>query len=304
MTINEIVPLYFRYLELNNKEQSIYKIKNRMNKIIDFFKNKTIEDITKKDIILFKIDLENKNYSYSYKKALYYVLNNCYEFLVLYDYVEVNIVKLIGNFKNKEPKRKYNYWTYEEFKNFIGVCDEQVYKILYTFMFFTGCRLGECLALTFNDLKNNQITINKTITKECYKGKRLITTPKTRNSNREICIDNHLVDELLSLKQIYKEKYSNYTDNFFIFGGIKPLSPTTIERKKNQYCNLANVIKIRLHDFRHSHATLLIQHNIPIIDIANRLGHEDISITLNTYIHSAKDKEKRTINVLNSIRSN
>lgn len=303
MELEKLFPLYFRYLELNNKEQSIYKVKMRMKKISEYFKNKNIQDITKKDIILFKMYLDSFNYSYKYKKAIYYALNEFFNFLVLFDYIDTNIVKLVGNFKNKEPIKKFNYWTYEEFKIFVDHCDEQVYKSLYTFLYFTGCRLGEALALTFNDLKNNTIIINKTITKEYHNGKRLITTPKTRKSNREICIDDYLVEELYNLKQIYKCKHKEFNDNFYIFGGNKPLSPTTIERKKNKYCDLANIPRIRIHDFRHSHATLLVQNNIPIVEVANRLGHSDISITLNTYTHISKDKEKRTLNVLNSIRS-
>lgn len=171
-------------------------------------------------------------------------------------------------------------------------------------MYFTGCRLGECLALTFNDLIDNTITINKTITKECYNGKRLITSPKTKKSNREIHIDNYLLDELSSSMQIYKQKYRNFNESYYIFGGVKPLAPTTVERKKNLYCKNAGIKQIKLHEFRHSHATLLVQNNIPIKDVAERLGHSDITLTLNIYTHVSKDKEKRTINVLNSIRSN
>ena len=66
----------------------------------------------------------------------------------------------------------------------------------------------------------------------------------------------------------------------------------------------ADIKQIKLHEFRHSHATLLVQNNIPIKDVAERLGHSDITLTLNIYTHVSKDKEKRTINVLNSIRSN
>lgn len=304
MKMKDLFPEYFKYLELNNKKQSVYKIKKRLEKVSNYFYDQRINSITKKDILNFKISLEDENYSYSYKKALYYALNEFFEYLVLYDYIDDNIVKKVGNFKNKEPNKKYNYWTYEEYKRFIDNCEEQIYKSLYSFLFFTGCRLGESLALTFNDIENNTIKIDKTITKEFYNGKRIITTPKTKKSNREIHIDNYLIKELYNLMQIYKNKYSYFDNDFYIFGGIKPLAPTTVERKKNLICEKISLKKIKLHEFRHSHATLLLQNNIPIKDVAERLGHSDITLTLNIYTHVSKDKEKRTLQILNSIRSN
>ena len=87
-----------------------------------------------------------------------------------------------------------------------------------------------------------------------------------------------------------------------MFGDTKPLSPSTIERYKNKYCKIANVKQIRIHDFRHSHATLLIYNNVPIQDISKRLGHANVSTTLDVYTHVIEDKEKRVINTLNKIR--
>ena len=69
------------------------------------------------------------------------------------------------------------------------------------------------------------------------------------------------------LKQFYK-KYVGFEDNWFIFGGLEPLSPSTIGRRKNEYCDKADVKKIRIHDFRHSHASLLLSKNVPITVIS------------------------------------
>lgn len=300
--MEELKEGYFRYLELNNKTQSIYKIKKRLNKAL-YYLDKNISELNKLDLINWKLKIEQDNYSYSYKKAIYYALNDFFNYLVLIDYIKENKLKIIGNFKNKELKKETNYLTLEEYKKFIKNCHEIEYKILFDFLFFTGCRLGEALALNFYDLQNCRIKIYKTITKESYNGKRIISTPKTKKSVREICIDNKLNEELYSLIQYYKTKYNYFEKNFFIFGGIKPLSPTTITRKKNIIIKLSGVPYVRIHDFRHSHATLLNQYSINLKEISDRLGHSDTSITINTYIHSNKDKEKRTIKVLNSIRN-
>ena len=90
----------------------------------------------------------------------------------------------------------------------------------------------------------------------------------------------------------------NFNDNFYIFGGTNPLAPTTIERKKNKYCKIAGVKQIRIHDFRHSHASMLYSGNVNIKYIQERLGHADISTTLNTYVHLNKEYEKKVIRAL------
>jgi len=108
---------------------------------------------------------------------------------------------------------------------------------------------------------------------------------------------------LNELKQLYK-KYVGFEDNWFIFGGLEPLSPSTIGRRKNKYCDKADVKKIRIHDFRHSHASLLLSKNVPITVISQRLGHSDINMTLNTYSHMIPKDEDKAIDILNQLKSN
>ena len=93
-----------------------------------------------------------------------------------------------------------------------------------------------------------------------------------------------------------------FEDNWFIFGGLNPLSPSTIGRKKSKYCEKANVKKIRIHDFRHSHASLLLSKNVPITVISKRLGHSDIDLTLNIYSHMIPKDEDKAVNILNQIK--
>lgn len=76
-------------------------------------------------------------------------------------------------------------------------------------------------------------------------------------------------------------KEKDFKNSWFIFGGLYPLSPTTITRKKDKYCELAKVKKIRIHYFRHSHASQLISIGTPITVVSERLGHSDIAMTLN-----------------------
>lgn len=162
-------------------------------------------------------------------------------------------------------------------------------------MFFCGTRPGEAMALQFKDLQGDYITINKTITS--HNG-REFDYPKTISSIRKIKIDKVLKKDLLALKNIY----ANCNSDYFIFGGLKPLSPTTINRYKKRACNNANIRPITLHQFRHSHATLLVNKGILINEVSRRLGHSNVSTTLNVYVHSNLLQEKRVQNTLNRLR--
>lgn len=109
--------------------------------------------------------------------------------------------------------------------------------------------------------------------------------------------------QLQELKKLY-QSCVGFEDNWYLFGGIHPLAPTTIGRKKDKYCALANVKKIRIHDFRHSHASLLLSKNVPIIFISKRLGHSDINMTLGTDSHMIPNDEDKAIDILNHLKQN
>lgn len=99
-------------------------------------------------------------------------------------------------------------------------------------------------------------------------------------------------------------KFEGFSDDWFIFDGLNPLSPTIVGRKKNKYCELTNVKKIRIHDFRHSHATLLISLKVHITVISERLGHSDINMTLNRYSHMIPNDETKAIDGINNLKQN
>lgn len=292
-----VVLEYLEYIKLKDKPQSYLKIKNTFfSNIIPYFKNK---EININEYLKWQKFINEKGYKYSYKKYLHYTMVAFFNYCIKFNNLNINYAKEVGNFKNDfSSEKEINIWNQKEFKRFIKKVDNIIYKNLFTFLFFTGCRLGETLALTFNDLNYNIITINKTITKENINGERKITTPKTRTSIRKIKIDFILRIKLSFLKKYYKRKYNYFDNNFYIFGGVKPLSPTTIERKKNYYCKISNVKQIRIHDFRHSHATILLSYGIPITVIAKRLGHSDIYTTLNTYSHILNKDEKKVLKKL------
>jgi len=295
---------YLIYIENRQKIQSKENLKEKFeNKILPYFKNFNIYDISELDYMNFQNEIEKFNYSNNTKRNLHYLISGFFNYCVLYHHLKYNIAKKVGNFKMNNSKVKMKHWNLKDFKKFISNIDNIIYKVFFEFMYFTGCRPGEVMALKFSDLDNNKIiSINKTISEHSIEGSRVIDTPKSLNSVREIKIDKKLYKHLLQLKSIYDKKYCVDNFDYFIFGGVNPLAPTTINRYKNKACNKANLKPIQLREFRRSHATLLYNLNIPMQFIKQRLGHSDINTTMKYYVDLENSKEKRVIKTLNLIR--
>lgn len=303
----EAIYSFLKFLK-NRLKYSTYETNERKIKkyILEFFIGKNIYSFEMKDYINWQIYIESFNFSYNYKSSLHYCFTTFFDFCIIYYGIEKNVAKIIGNFRNDDIKKIGNIWTIEEFEKFIQVVDNPIYKCLFNFLYFTGCRKGECLALTFDDIdfENHTVYINKTITRFLKNGKKIITTPKTKSSIRTISLDDFMFYEIIKLREYYITNYNNFNNSFYIFGGINSIPFTTLKRKKDKYCDLANVKRIKIHEFRHSHTCLLYENKVPIQDISKRLGHTDISITMGTYLKNLPRKEKRVISTLNSIRLN
>lgn len=291
---------YLEYIEYRQKNQSKRTLKERFkNKILPFFKDYNIYEIKESDYLKWQNEIEIYNYSNNYKSNIHYLMTKFFDYLIKYYEVEKNIPRIVGNFKLKNEIKEYNIYTPNEFKQFIKCVDNSIYKQFFNLMFYTGSRPGEAMALRFSDLNNRILFINKTIDEH---GSREKDLPKTRTSVRKIEIDFKLNRDLLKLKKLYNNKYKLNNYDYYIFGGIKPLSPTTINRHKKEACRKANLNPIKLHEFRHSHATMLVERKLMIKEISRRLGHSNANITLNTYTHAEKRHEKKVIKTLNFIR--
>lgn len=271
--------------------------------ILPYFKDMYLENITSKIILEWEEHILTFNFSNNQNKNLYYILSGFFEYCSIFLGFNKRIISNVGCFKKKYEEKKVDYYTLDDFYQFIsGFSDEDyVFKQFFTFLFFTGVRPGEAMALKFKDIKSGYVNINKTISSH---GKREITTPKTYSSNRQVKIDKKLERDLLKLRKVYENKGILFNSDLFLFGATKPLSPNTINRRKFKACIRANIRPITLHQFRHSHATLLVDVGIPITEISRRLGHSKASTTLDVYSHADLTQEKRVFDTLNSLRFN
>ena len=217
-------------------------------------------------------------------------------------------INLLHNIKDENPIDDIkidNYWTYEEFKTFIQYVNDDYYNLVFRFLYFTGCRVGEMIALNWNDLnfKNKTVTINKTLTNRLGNGTYIITSPKTKNSVRTIDLDDDLV-ELLKKHYKNEKQIYNFSNDLFIFGNFKHLAVTTLREHLKYYINLVkeeNFKPITIHGFRHSHVSLLIYLGADFRDVAERLG-DTISMVQNTYYHMYPEDKSKVIKLLNSLK--
>ncbi|ONH63773.1 Tyrosine recombinase XerC [Streptococcus parauberis] len=222
-------------------------------------------------------------------------------------YYTNNPVKMLK--KLPIAKAQLNYWSIEEFKEFLNLFEpeEYNYQLLFTCLFFTGMRLGEALALTWNDIDFTTQTIH--ITKSIYisKGISYISTTKTKAGMRRITIHKRLNDELIDWK---KNQYK-LLDNF-VTGDINELqlfqnSPIVITKNATEkfYKKILkrdpNLKHIRIHDLRHSHASLLINQGEDYLVVKERLGHASITTTIDTYSHLYPSKQKSLADKLDNL---
>lgn len=212
-------------------------------------------------------------------------------------YYTTNPVKLLK--KLPIEKTKMQFWTVKEFQQFLTLFEPEEYniKLLFTLLFFSGLRLGEALALTWQDIDFSTNTIH--ITKSVYvnKGVSYISSTKTKAGTRRIIINKKLSQELQYWQQQQKHLLEQFTSDSMSLQVFQS-SPITITKNsiEKQYKKIlerdATLKKIRIHDFRHSHASLLINQGEDYLVVKERLGHASITTTIDTYSHLYPSKQK------------
>lgn len=291
VTFNQIFIEYIEYRKKDMKVQSIKKVEN-LYKVFDPIGNIKINDFNLQKYKQFRLYVETKEYSVEYKNKIIGLLKRLIKYSNKFYNTNDNIINFIDNFKEiNKIKKEMQFFTYNEFLKFINVIDEFNYKTFFEVLYYLGLRQGECCALTWNDInfEKKEVSINKTLTTKLKGQLYTISSPKTANSNRVLPIPLKLVNSLQKLKeQAKKKKY--FSDKWFVFGDELPFRESTIQARKNKYCKLAGVKQIRIHDFRHSCASFLIQHGASIVLVSKYLGHAKISITLDTYTHLYKSE--------------
>lgn len=203
-----------------------------------------------------------------------------------------NNAVVINTFKlTKADKKEMPVWTPDEFRRVANEVDSPLYRAFYTFLFWTGCRRGEALALCKEDINGNVVHIHRAI-KHFKNG---FQSLKTDSSERYITIDSKTMDML--------KPFIEHADPF-VFGGDRSLAISSVDRYFKRAITAAGVDRIRIHDLRHSHATWLFSQGVNIVAISKRLGHSSINQTLKTYAHLLKRTNDEMMDIIEDFRKN
>lgn len=310
---------YFKYMYQSRKESTIYSYEYAFKKnIMPYFSHFNINEINISNINQWKAEIAKKGYKVTYMNKLYVILKEIFDYAIKNFNLDSNVVQLSGRFErvNDEIIRddeKLRYITYDEFNKFIACVDDIVWKTFFIFLYYTGMRKGEIQALNWNDidLENNEIIVNKTLsvkTKEHYK----ITSTKNY-INRKIKMSKTLREQLIIYKN-YCKSFSDFKESWFVFGCTRFMPQTTIDTKKHHYFKLSGVREITIHEFRHSHVSLLINEYIKTskeknmkVDMAkfflmlsNRMGHS-IKVMQETYMHLFPTIQNEIVDLLDNL---
>ena len=228
------------------------------------------------------------------------------------EYIPRNPLKLVGRFKdaNFTPEQeKIHYYTAEEFKRFIALArddrktltDYGCY-VFFNIAFYTGMRKGEIYALRWTDIYDNIIHIRRSLNQKMKTpdGEYVEGPPKNKSSVRDLQMPCALVSVLDEYRDILTQKYE-YSASMRVCGGYTPVSDTSVENYNTKYAELAGLPHIRIHDYRHTHATFLINKGVPIQIVSRRLGHADVKMTWNTYYHFYPQAEDQVLDVLDDL---
>ena len=312
MTVQQLYNEYILAKENEVRATSLVPIKNCLAKgALPYLADKQLDKLTVPALQSWKNDIAMIDVSISTKQNYYAELRQMLNYAVKMGYIPKNNLTIVGNFKKDTqalPKEELHFYTPDQFKKFIAVAREQAekkdtindwsYYVFFFIAYFTGARKGEIYALKWSDIKGNVLSISRSVNQKV--GRIVETLPKNSSSIRTLQIPMSLEVVLKEQKQ-RQMKDKNFTDDYRICGGIDCIRDSTVCNKGFDFADKAGLPHIRLHDFRHSHASLLASEGINIQEIARRLGHSNVEMTWNTYSHLYPHEEERAVSVLDKI---
>lgn len=293
ITFKTLVKSYLDKARLRVKASTFSTLTTSIKKhILPFFSDMQIKNITAITVSAWHDSLIKKELSISYMQALHTKLTTIFAFAIKYYNLPKNPAKIAGTVQGTKNKRM-DFWTLDEFRKFAMCLKKPLHIMVFYMLFWGGMRIGELLALTWNDIdfKKETISISKTL--YMLNGKQTITTPKTVTSNRTLTMPSFIMAMLNDYKCISQH---------IAIAQIFPIREQSLLSELARVARRAGVKTIRLHDLRHSHASMLINAGCTPLEVANRLGHKSPAMTLNVYSHMYQSKQSEIANMLNTMQ--
>jgi len=290
MTFASFVERYQEDMKPRIRETT-WSTKNNMiqTKFIPYFGKLKMNQITAQQIIKWQntmIDYRDEHghpYSQVYLRTLNSQLAAIFNHADRFYDLRSNPCKKVRAM-GKKNGHEMAFWTKEEYLRFAeAMMDKPLYYYAFEVLYWCGVREGEMLALTPGDFNFEKGTVSITKNLQHVNGRDMITEPKTEKGIREISVPQFLLDEI---KTLISMNYGMGADD-----RLFPISKSGLQRELRRGTAQGKLRRIRVHDLRHSHVSLLISMGYSAVDIGNRVGHESIDITYR-YAHMFPSVQK------------
>lgn len=313
LTLAEFFEIYKKIKATEVRETTFSKIVSNVNlHILPMLGNIRLNELDERDISDWKISMTEKKCSVAYCQKIWRELNGILNKAKKLNFIPENPTKNIENFRDvlfTDPMEKIQFYTPEQFIHFSSTANSMIenYFQRSVFMFFmvayyTGMRKGEIHALRWTDIKGDIIQVRRSISQK-IKGKEIVETPpKNKSSMRDIQIPKPLSQLLAQYKYVQQEHFGKkWKKNFRVILGDRCIGDTSLSNYNKKWASIAELPIIRIHDYRHSHASLLANEGINIQEIARRLGHSNVQVTWQRYAHLYPREEERALVILNKV---
>lgn len=279
ITFDQIAEEYVEAARHRVKETSLADIQAKLRqKILPSFSGIQVKKIDSMAVLAWQNSTDGL--SYAYRRGLRTLLSSIFLFAERYHGIP-------SPMKNVDPLRKpidtkdepFHVWEPDEFYRFLSCVHDQTAADCFELMFFSGVRRGEALGLQWDCVAEDSIRIKRN---RVTHAKEKMSTPKTQSAVRTISMPKQLLDKIREHRK----------DGQFVFGGKDSIAPTTLDRRFKSAILESGVTPIRIHDLRHSHASMLISNGVSIVAVSKRLGHTNTQMTLNVYSHMMPSDDK------------
>ena len=261
-----------------------------------------VRDITPAMVRAWQNRISQLGYKPQYLRLIDCKLGTVLSYAVRFGGLTSNPAVLAGNIGSWKTEH-IQFWTLDEYRQFMTANMREDVRLAFEMLYWTGMRVGELLALTPADFDFEERSVSITKTFRRSGGRDIITPTKTKKSTRVVYVHDSLNEKVR--KYIKSRAGSGTARGEDASAGIDltvtegtgagrifGFTSETLYGAMRRGSRQTQVKRIKLHDLRHSHASLLIEMNVTPLLIAERLGHEKVETTLNIYSHLYPNRQQ------------
>lgn len=301
----------YRYINENKRDWSPYTVKNRLSwvklNVAPFFKDTKMENLTIHQIQRY-LNYLYENFTVESAKTRFgffrSVVKECYRMKE----IKENLCDFVKSPK-KEVSSIADVYTREEILQLFKLLEDKHFELPILLIVLLGLRKGEAYGLTWDDIDFDNNTVKIEQISIYLDGSLIFKSPKTTDSKRLLSAPIELMDKLkkeklkqneLKLQGVLENKYNLVCLN----KELKPYKNDDLNRYYRKFCKENNFRQLRIHDLRHTNATLLLLSGTDMKTVSGRLGHTDIKITMNKYSHVLEEMDRKASENLSNILFN